>query len=160
MGNRQRGVHPNSSLGEKEFRFNFANLTADYAQSIYLADVDRVEITEVGSVLTSFTGLSNTLDLQVKWQNDAGDPDDPAVGTVAYSQPNNYARQTAANNSKSKRFYADGESNPVIPCPKQTLNNTDRRGVLLKLMLDFGGTVTDADGWAWVRYRPYRREDL
>ena len=158
MSIRQRNIHPNSALGEEYWEFNVSAITADAADSIYLHDVERLEITEVGWAGTALAGTSPTITPTIKYGNDALDPDDPATGTAAYAASGDYIADTAWPHVK--RFHEDGGDNPVILGQPQTVNNTDRRGIMLKVVADLGGTVTNCTGKVFVRYRAFRSEDL
>lgn len=153
---RQRNIIPDSSVGEEVLELTLLNMTADTITAIYLADVEKLVITEVGGLLSALGG--GTIDIRVLYDDDAGDPADTS-GTSVYDTANDTTyRLDAADEAKAFR------PNPVqpieVPGQPQTLVNTDKKGVLLKLCAIEVGTLTDGDGKVWVRYRPYRPEDV
>lgn len=149
---RQRNVHKDSSLGEQVLEHSFTTISADEGSSIYLSDVEKVEITEVGGYLTAITG--GGIDPEVYFEDDAGDPDAQTDGTLVYSAAGGTYNLDSANEAKSNRMNAE------FDCPQQTIVDTDKKGAILRITANETGTLTGATGKLWVRFRPYRAEDL
>lgn len=168
MGLRQRNVHKQSTLGEQLVQIEWPDgaagsiETGAFRRAIYLTDVDAVDITEFGLVLTEMPNSSGTASISgVVLQSGADSVDLSGTGLTTFVDPGwgtlngNIIRHAAFTPGEVVAGVVQNRALGVI----QTIADTAKKGVAIVLFATMGGTVDATNyfkGHAYFRYRAYR----